>query len=59
MNTEQKIQRCQALFVAFVVKANAELWWLTHNKYFNAMPVHVSVDEVYNYLMEHAAGGYQ
>jgi hypothetical protein len=59
MNTEQKIQRCQALVIALVGKANAELWWLTHNVYFNAMPVHVPVDEIYNYLMEHAAGDYQ
>ena len=59
MNIEQKIQRCEALVIAFVGKANAELWWNGYNEYFNAIPKLLPVDEVYNYLMDHAAGDYQ
>jgi len=59
MNTEQKIQRCEALVIAFVGKANAELWWDSYNEYFNAIPRLLPVDEIYNYLMAQASGGYQ
>ena len=55
MNIEQKIQRCQALVIAFAGKTNAELWWNSYNEYFNAIPRLLPVDEVYNYLMTHSS----
>ena len=59
MNTEQKLQRCEALVVAFVGKTNADLWWNGYNEYFNAIPKLLPVDEVYNYLTAQDAENYQ
>jgi hypothetical protein len=58
MNIEQKIQRCKALVVAFVGKANADLWWNSYNQYFKGIPSEMPIDEVHNYLMAHGGGGY-
>jgi hypothetical protein len=51
--------KSEALVIALVGKANAELWWNNYNEYFNAIPSKLPVQQVYDYLMAQGGGAYQ